>query len=171
MSDVVKEQLVKKSTNAKDMFLRVVIVVVALILCIVAVGLMQYLYNFFFFILAAIVFVVWLLFSRMRKEYEYIFVNGDLDVDCIYHRSSRRHVFSGDVKKIERMSPVDDRGTDNDFRGAKVRDCSSGVRGPNTYRFAASYKGKRLCVIFEPDEELLTKMTPYLGQRKLVKRK
>lgn len=41
------------------------------------------------------------------KEYEYIFVNGDIDVDVIYDQNKRKRVFSFNAKDMELLAPAD----------------------------------------------------------------
>ena len=171
MNDVFKEQIVKQRPTTKDAiiksgYLGVAFVVIYLTLTI------QFLFNFMLPVLVALGFGMHALFKMLAREYEYILTNGELDVDCIYGKSRRKRIFSGDLKGFEMMVQLGDDGYEDVFKKAVVsKDCSDGKASENTYKFVAPYKGKMMCIRFSPNEEMLRLMTPYLGQKRLALKK
>ena len=170
MGDVFKEQLVKKITTGKDTASNIGIVALAVIIFFFCTTI-QALGPFLIFILIALGAVCYFLITRRNIEYEYIFTNGDLDIDAIYNKSKRKRLFSSSVKDFEIMAPVQDTAHTHELSGAtETKDYSSGVTGPNTYAFMTSYKGKRLKIIIEPNDMMLKAFSTVLTPRKLIKK-
>ena len=168
MNDVFKEQMVKRKKTFRDSALRFAALFLCVLIFLLSFGYVQF-YAF------PIALLLWFgaqyVLSFLNVEYEYIFTNGDLDIDRIYDKSRRKRIYSGDVKNIEIMAPVTDNGYESSFKKAdKVVDCTSGVHGDDTYKFLVMYKEKHCHIIFEPNEALIASMSPYLGQRRLVKK-
>jgi len=169
MNDVYKEQMVKQAPTVKDRLLQCGSLFLAAVILYLA---MMFASQFFVFALAAVGFGVYYLFGFLSREYEYILTNGDLDVDCIYGKSRRKRIFSGELKSFDMMAHVDDMGYESVFKNAVVRkDCSDGKPSANTYKFSAPYKGKQTFILFTPNDEMLRLMMPYLGQRRLAMKK
>jgi hypothetical protein len=116
----------------------------------------------------AAIFAAWFAMSFLNVEYEYVFTNGDLDIDIIYNRARRKRIFSGHVNNFELMCHVEDKIRIGEFASAQeTRDYSSGVVGENTYAFLTPYNGKRLKIIFEPNEKMMKAISGVLTRRKL----
>ena len=96
MGDFYTEQLVKKKTDGKDIAMKILLIVLTVISFFIA-FLMPLL------ILVPILFVVAdvFLFRRMDVEYEYIYINGDLDIGKVMHKERRKHMLSVNVKDVE----------------------------------------------------------------------
>ena len=172
MGDIYKEQLVKKTPGIKAMSMKIGVVALFAVVSTTAVMLLAgILGTYVFFIVLALGFLVFYVFSYLQVEHEYIFTNGDLDIDLIYNKSRRKTVFSGDVKNIVIMTHIDEKGYESEFKRAQAtKDCTSGTRNENTYKFLANYNGKMILFYFEPNETMLAVMTPYLGQKRFVKK-
>ena len=41
--------------------------------------------SFFAIVFVVVVWMIWILWRRLDKEYEYIYTDGHLDIDCVYH--------------------------------------------------------------------------------------
>ena len=105
-------------------------------------------------------------------EYEYIFTNGDLDIDVIYNRSRRKRIFTTNMKDIELMAHIEDNNKAGEFHGAQeTKNFSSGVNGPDTYVFLTTHNNKRVKIIFEPNEMMLKAISQVVTRRKLFLRK
>ncbi len=168
MEDVFKEQIVKKIPSSKDNLKRAGIIILAIVVSFIAMSLVP---GFSFFVIAGAGFGAYYLTSNMNQEYEYIFTNGELDIDVIYNKTRRKRMYSGMVKDFEIMAHVEDKAHVGDFNSAnETKDFSSGKVNENTYAFLVSYKGKRLKVIFEPNEVLFKAISTTLPPRKLFKK-
>jgi len=168
MNDVFKEQIVKRKQTLKEKAIRFA----ALFICVFA-----FVVSFVFvqFMAFPIALVLWFaaryLLSFLNVEYEYIFTSGDLDIDKIYDKTRRKRIYTGDVKNIQIMTPVNEMGYEATFKRAeKTFDCTGGEYGDNTYKFMVLYKEKHIQIVFEPDGSMLDAMRPYLGQQRLVRK-
>jgi len=166
--DIFKEQIVKREPTAKNGFIKGGVIVVIVLLFFV---LIPYTGEFTTIIVAALGFGAYILFSFLNVEYEYIFTNGELDIDCIYSKSRRKRQFSGVVRDFEIMAHVDDKGHANAFSTAnETKDFTSGKTKDNTYAFLSTYKGKKLKIIIEPDEVMVHAFSTAITPRKFFKK-
>ncbi|MCL2605007.1 MAG: hypothetical protein FWD90_11055 [Defluviitaleaceae bacterium] len=165
MGDVFKEQIIKRKPTARDFVFRVLLVAAAGLIFFLA---MMFLPSFGVIFGFAAMFGAWYGMSFLNVEYEYVFTNGDLDIDVIYNKARRKRLFTGQVNNFEIMCHVDDKVHIGDFASAQeTRDYSSGESGENTYVFLTTQSGKRIKVIFEPNEKLLKAIGTVLTRRKL----
>jgi len=166
MSDVFKEQIVQRKQTFKDVAIRICLIILVFLIFIVsfAIGLGP----LAVFVVAAAGFGAAYLMSFLRVEYEYVFTNGELDIDIIYNRSRRKRVFSVHVNDIEVMAHVDDNAHAHEFQNFQdFRDYSSGETTPETYVFMLNYQTKRTKVIIQPNEKMLKAISGVLTRRKL----
>jgi hypothetical protein len=151
--DVFKEQLVKRKSTIKDTAIKVcLLIIVGLI------GFMSLLYlgSIGVIITFALIFGARFLMSYLNVEYEYVFTNGELDIDIIYDQARRKRLFSAHVKSFEIMAHIDDKTHEHAMNSAQaVIDYSSGTPGPNTYVFLAVHQGKKTKFIIEPNDKML----------------
>ena len=170
MGDVFKEQMVKKAATGKNTALRFGIVALAVIILFICMNI-PVVQPFWIFIAAAVGFGAYVLITRQNIEYEYIFTNGELDIDAIYNKNSRKRLFSSSVKQFEIMAHVTDTAHAHELSNVtETKDYSSGIVGPHTYAFVTPYKGKRLKIIIEPNEMMLKAFSTVLTPRKLHKK-
>ena len=78
MSDIYTEQLLKKQSSGKDKEIKVLLVILTLGIVIMTLGNPVWLLGVF--IMAAV--DVWL-FRSLDVEYEYLYINGNLDIDNV----------------------------------------------------------------------------------------
>ena len=96
MDDFYTEQLIKKQADSKDTLKKagLIVLTVLSVLLVFAIPV-----GIIFPVVMIVVDV--LVFSNMNVEYEYVFVNGDLDIDKIMNKSRRKRMFSVDSNKGE----------------------------------------------------------------------
>ena len=166
MGDVFKEQIVKRQQTAKDFAIKACLWILFAIL---GFGLLIVIPpQFALLLILALGFGANYLMGFLNVEYEYVFTNGELDIDVIYNRARRKRVFTASVKSFEIMAHVEDLSRAGSFDGAQeVKDFSSGVVGENTYAFMTNYNSKRLKVIIEPNEKMLKAISGSLSRSKL----
>ena len=166
MTDVFKEQIVKRKERPKDKMKRVGLILAVILIFIIAI--MSPAASFAPVITLAAGFGAFYLTSFLKVEYEYVFTNGELDIDIIYNRSRRKRVFSAHVNKFEIMAHVEDMNHAGSFSGAQVtHDYSSGQVGPDTYAFLINKDGKQQKIIFEPNEKMLKAISGSMSRIKL----
>jgi hypothetical protein len=165
MGDIFKEQLVKRKPSVQNRVLRFLLILTAGL----ATFLIVFLVPSFGIILAfAVCFGAYYALSYFNVEYEYVFTNGDLDIDIIYSKSRRKRVFSANVKQFDLMCHVDDTMRNGEFTSAQaILDYSGGTANENTYAFVTVYKGKRTKVTIEPNDNMLKAIASVMSRQKL----
>ena len=149
MNDYYTEQLVKKQTDMKDMLVKAVLVAVTivsfLIVLMFPVGLILP--------IAMIVLDVFM-FRRLNVEYEYLFLNGELDIDKIMNKAKRKKVYSAGVADMEIFAPVDAVEL-RQYQNARTYDFSSGNGQAKRYAMVISGSGELKKVIIEPNDTII----------------
>lgn len=152
MGDVFKEQLVKKSITSKDKFMKVGFFILAILVFFLSTILIPF---FSFFILVLGIFVAWYFSSQLNQEFEYVFTNGEFDIDCIYNRNKRKRKVSFETSSIEYMTYSTNESATHTFNSAvQVMDFSSGTTD-DTYSIIIPIEGKKTRIIFEPNDKIL----------------
>ena len=120
--------------------------------------------TFFPVVFVVICFGTWFLIRRIDKEYEYIYTDGNLDIDCIYHRSMRKRMVSLDCKLFQIIARADEPQYQAKFNAKydKVLNAGSGAVNSKTFIGIAKKDEKTLKLIFEPDERILESMKKYI---------
>jgi len=166
MGDVFKEQIVKRKDPPTN-FLKRAGLIVAVIAIFFILGYTP-LGGLAAPITLGAAFGAFYLMGFLRVEYEYVFTNGELDIDIIYNRSRRKRLFTASVKSFEIMAHVEDAVHAGSFNSAvETRDYSSGEVGPDTYAFLVSVNGKQTKIIIEPNERMMQAIAGSMSRSKL----
>ena len=89
-----------------------------------------------------------------RVEYEYLYIDKELQIDRILAKNSRKRMETLDLKELEVLAPVRSHELDRyRNRNVKTKDYSSGKEGNNTLKYMLVVKDKQ--IIFEPTEEMV----------------
>lgn len=152
MSDYYTEQLVKQKTKMSS------IVVKAALIAVTAVSVFIALMFPLAMILPVIMIVVdVLMFRRFDLEFEYLYVNGDLDIDKIMAKQKRKRVFETNVRNLEVIAPTGSVELQQ-YQRTKTYDFSSGREGAKTYEMVTTSQGQTVKIIFEPNQTILEGM-------------
>ena len=125
MSDLYSELLVKKKQTAKDMVVKYGLIVLTVIM---AIG--GLLVNGLLLVPAVALGVAcYFVIPKTDLEYEYLFVNGELDIDMIMSKSKRKRVKSIQLAEADLVAPLKSHRMDyyNGNQKMKVMDFSSGI--------------------------------------------
>lgn len=156
MTDLYSELLIKKEKTGKDVALKVFIIALLVVSVFTAMFVMPLAWILVIGLAVAAYFVL----PNLDLEYEYVFVNGELDIDRIASKAKRKRMKSFDLTKMDIIAPVKSHRMDyqNHNTKLKVLDYSSG--NPNHKIFAMIIPGDNEVykVLLEPDEELLQNM-------------
>lgn len=155
MSDLYSEVLVKKERTMKDKLIKG-----GMITLVVLFALTGLVMPLLFFVAIALGIAAYFILPGTDLEFEYLFVNGELDVDKIMSKSKRKRVKSLNLSECDIMAPLNSHRMDyyNSNQKLKTQDFSSG--NPEHKRFVIIARdGADTCkVIFEPDETLAKTM-------------
>ena len=156
MGDLYSELLVKKDKTAKDSLLKYGLIV----LTVLAVFAGLIITPLALIIAVALGIACYFVIPKTDVEYEYLFINGDFDIDMIMSKTKRKKVKSFKLSEADLAAPLDSHRMDyyNSNQKLKVQDFSSG--NPEHKRFAIVCRdGAETCkVIIEPDEILAKTM-------------
>lgn len=152
MSDLYTELLVKKKRTAKDSLIKYGMIGFTAVLT--AAGLFFHPLILIGAVAAGI--GCYFLLPRTDLEYEYLFVNGEFDIDMVMAKSKRKKVMSVNLSEADLIAPLNSHKMDyyNGNSRMKTLDYSSG--NPEHKRFAIIMKagGENSRIIIEPDDEM-----------------
>jgi len=163
MSDLYSELLVKKQTTGKELAIKAGLI--ALTVFAVFAGI--FLYPVFLIAAVGMGIADYFLLPNLDLEYEYLHVNGTLDIDKIAAKTKRKKVKSIDVRKMELLAPIRSHRLDsyNQNPKLKVLDYSSQDSNHKIYAMIIPDE-KEICkILLEFDERMLSDI------KKIVPRK
>ena len=105
--DRVVEKLVKKKRNAKDTGMQLLIATTGIIICYVANMFMQYLGMIS---MSIILLAIWFTYKGImwfNIEYEYTYINGDMDIDKILGKNARRPFKRIELDRVVLVAKMD----------------------------------------------------------------
>ncbi len=161
MGDSYTEQLVKQKASS-TMMLKKIGLIIAIIICAfiaMAIPIPVFMVLPAFGILG--LFYLWRRWSSV--EYEYLYFNGDLDIDRIMGQEARKRLISISAKGMEVLAPTGSPEL-RPYQDLKVYDCSSKM-GNKTYEIVAKLKDQNVRVIFEPNDTILQGMRAYAPRK------
>lgn len=110
--DTFIEYIISKKKTYVDALKTIGIIIGAIAICFVlgfCVAISKsWLFMLWFALGVAVWYGVYILISRMNVEYEYIFTNGELDIDAIYSKKRRVHILSVRAKEFSICAPAYD---------------------------------------------------------------
>lgn len=147
MNDFYTEQLVKRKSKAGW---KLTLVALTAVLFLIAYFVVAYA-----IIPATIMIVVdVVVFKRTNIEYEYLYVNGDLDIDKIYAKESRKNMFEANMNDLEVLAPVGHPELKR-YENLKGKKFISEFKDRKVYEMIINEKGNHYKVIFEPNEKII----------------
>ena len=149
MNDFYTEQLVKRKTPMSEKFV-VVILGILTVLSVVLVLAMPIL------LFVPVVLAVLTYFANLRTdlEFEYLYVNGELDIDKIMAKTKRKKGFSAKISDLEVMAP---QGSEvlHAYQNIKTFDYSSMTDKNRKFEAVFVKDGVKTKIIFEPNQTIL----------------
>ncbi|MCR4589884.1 MAG: DUF6106 family protein [Lachnospiraceae bacterium] len=155
MNDTYVEWLIEKKTGAADSLIRIG----AYALIIILAGAGMFVSPVFFVPAVAGGVLSYFFLPRLNVEYEYLFLQGELTIDCIYSKSVRKNAAEYSLDKMEFFAPEGSPEIENRSGNVKsVRDFSSGYKDRKRYIMIINTEQSREKVILEPDERIIDNM-------------
>ncbi|NLK26803.1 MAG: hypothetical protein GX306_00445 [Clostridiales bacterium] len=149
MNDAYAEAGVKKQENAASMALRVLIIIGILL------GVYFMMMGGFFSIAGvALVVVLGFMFPRLQVDYEYVYVDGQLDFDKIIGKSKRKTMLRIDFDQVDIMAPATSHALDQ-YTNVEKKDYSSGAKDSKPYAIIVSQGDKKIKILFEPSDKMI----------------
>lgn len=164
------ECAVKRKNQSLEMLYKGALVLVCAILVVLALFLKGILMVIA--CVLAIIYVVFLvqLWPKFHVEYEYVFVDGQVDFDVIYSGNARKQLRRLDMESMEIVAPIDAPELD-EYRHfdseLKAHDYTSGYDDARIYVIYGKGEKSMEKVLFEPDDNFL-KFMKQKSPRKVV---
>ena len=154
MNQLYAEAGVKRKDTAATMGLRALMMIGVLVgLFLVVMG------QILSYIGIAIIIAVFFLYPKLNVEYEYVFVDGQIDFDRITGKSRRKTILRIDFEQVEIMAPAHSASLDSyNHIQTEKKDFSSLTKDSKPYVIIASADNKKLRIIFEPSEKMIAMM-------------
>lgn len=163
METIYFDEIHKRGTDGLSVLYKLLLIVGCVLVCPVAMLLAG---QFGAILVAAIIYGVYLLFRKMNKEFEYIYTNGEVDIDVIYGRATRRRMITLKPREIEIMAKVGGlyESYKNNRQIQKHLDFSDGNKN-NSYFVVVNSNNLKKLILISPSERLLEHWKPYLRER------
>lgn len=166
--DVFLEYLMQKRTTAVDVLKRLGVVLVAFLGC-VAVTIIfpilgSFLTPYILLGMAAVVYGCYVWLRNFNLEYEYIFTNGELDIDVIKAQQIRKRITSLQCKNIVSMASADNAGYQSEFNQPSISKKFNAVydaAAGGIYHVLFVRDGEKMLLTFQPPEKLLSAMKTF----------
>jgi hypothetical protein len=162
MNQLYAEAGVKRKNNTTSMALRTLMILGVII------GAMLMLLGGVFGIVGIVIIVLMVfLLPRLNVEYEYVFVDGQIDFDRITGKAKRKTVLRIDLEQVEIIAPDGSHALDGYTHiQYEKKDFSSGDKNSKAYIIIANKENKKYRIAFEPTEKMLA-MIKQKSPRKL----
>ena len=156
MSNLYSELLVKRERTIKDSITKYGLIVLTAIAVIAGLIITPLIWIAAVALGIACYFVI----PKTDLEYEYLFVNGELDIDMIMSKSKRKRVKSLQLAEADLVAPLKSHRMDyyNGNKKMKTIDFSSGIEDHKRYAMIVRDSGETCKVILELDDELANTM-------------
>ncbi|HHU72639.1 MAG TPA: hypothetical protein GXZ21_11500 [Clostridiales bacterium] len=154
MNHAYAEAGVKREENAASLALRSLVIfgmVVGVILMLIG--------GLFSIVGIALVVVLGFLYPRLSVEYEYVYVDGQLDFDRITGKAKRKTMLRVDFDQVEAVAPANSHSLDEYKNGQfETKNFASGSKESKPYVVVAKVNDKRMKIFFEPSEKMVDLM-------------
>lgn len=166
--DIFIEQLVIKQKDNSDRLKEMGIIFLSVFIFVFAFMASRMFRSFSVLLLAVAVgalFGGFYLLKKINIEFEYIFTNGELDIDKIIARSSRKNLVNVNVKSFEKFGIYSLKKREQ-FKNEQFKKIFAGDSLKNNDLYYATFNMKnqrgRCLLIFTPDEKVLSQIKKYL---------
>ena len=154
MSDLYSELIIKRKSPLTEQVIKSLMIAAT-----AALGFLYLMTIKWTFLIALVIMAAadYFFIPGFNLEYEYLYVNGELDIDKIMAKSRRKKVCSLDMKNLECMAPLQSHTLDSykNNKNIKIADYSSGVKNERQYGMVMKDDHGLSMVIIEPDSVIL----------------
>lgn len=135
---------------------RILLILLCIVLLVVDVFILHSAIGLFFVVVADVLIIVFLPTNHIA--YEYVFIDGQIDFDCIYAGSRRKNLAKADLDVTDVVAPEGSHELDS-YQRIKMEDFSSGHAEDKHYVLVyREESGSTRKIKFTPDETLLENM-------------
>lgn len=158
--DIIAEQIVESGANENKFLYKILIIGFTIAISILA---LIFLMPLGILIIVGIVFLSMHLIKGMDIEYEYLVVNGEIDVDKIISKKKRVHLLTVKVSSFESFGKVST--ADDIDMETTTFIVSDGIYENEYYADFNHSEYGRSRIIFSPNKKVIESIKPYLSRR------
>lgn len=166
--DVFVEKIVKRKKIVSDYFIIALIAAappglsIGLLLVYIP-NISEILIELLPFIFIGLSYLAFIMIRSKNIEYEYLVTNGELDIDIIIAKRSRKRLFSGSSKDFDIIAPYGKGQYSSALENIKSRITAvSNIKDDGIYFLTAYNKGAKIAVLFQPDLKMLDMFSKYM---------
>ena len=171
MESLYFDEIHQGGKDSKSFLIKALIVVAAIVLCYICTCFFftpfgQFAFLFFFGSIAGAIYLI----RRMNKEYEYIFTNGEIDIDIISGKLTRKRAYTIKPDNIEVFLKY----TDEDYKRyskevVKINNYSTRIK-KDCYIVVVNINHTKMMIIISPTQRLVDALTPYVKKLDFLRR-
>lgn len=167
MTDVFVEHMVKRKLGTKDILICLGVSILGAVVIFIGIQFLPIMPMIPFLVICGVIYGMYKLISMRSVEYEYSITNGDIAVDKIISRKSRKRLTSFDAKGIEEMGKYTENAQKlRSKRVDKTIFASETDDGADAwYVIAKSRKTGLTLLVFSPDERCIDAIKPFMDRR------
>lgn len=156
MSDLYTELLIKRETPSGEKAMKAAMIVVTVLAGVAGI----LVHPLILILFLGMCVLDYFKFPAFDLEFEYLYVNGELDIDKIMSKQKRKRAESVSMEHVELVAPSQSHELDyyRQNGSIKVKDYSSGRQDARVYAMITSKEEKQEMILFEPDEVILNDM-------------
>ncbi len=169
MENIYFDEIHKKIITPKTVLCNIGLVFAAFILSFIFILFSNFLMSFTLLLIFGAFFGAFYLIKTSSKEFEYIYTDGEIDVDMISGRTRRKRIVT---IKSEQIVTLEKYTNDSKKRLStpdvkKTLDLSDG-NPHNSYILIANINSTRTMIILSPSERLMEAWQPYLRKKRIL---
>ena len=161
------DEMHKKNNGGKAVLNKILLVLGCIIISFIILVFNQWLFGLAFALIAAAIYGTYILMRNMNEEYEYIFTDGEVDIDVIRGRAARKRMITIKPKDVEVMAKITG-GLYESYKSnssiTKKLDFSDNILHHTYFVIINGTGGKRL-VLISPSQRLIDAMRFYIRDR------
>jgi len=153
MSDLYNEHLVQRKKGGKEAVIKGALIGATVLTGVTGLFLTVWALAIFVGLLV----LDYLVIPGLDLEFEYLYVNGELDIDKIMSKQKRKRVASYGVNKMELLAPWKSHEMDyhRQDKNAKIADYSSQTENAKIYAMIYHSENGKEIVLLEPNETMI----------------
>lgn len=160
--DIFVEQLIKKKFGFMDYMIFTGVLLLGAFLVFLAVWLLL---PIALLIVAGVCIAAYYAVTSRSLEFEYSVTNGDITIDKIISRRSRRRVVSVDARTVEAMGKYEPGNFKQRNYSARIYACGSKKQETNWYLAVRHPQRGNLLIVFNPNGQVLEAIRPFLTRQ------
>jgi len=169
MESVYFDEIHKKAITPKTVLCNIGLIIAAFLLSFIFILFSNYLMSLTLLLIVGAFFGAFYLIKTSSKEYEYIYTDGEIDVDMISGRSRRKRLVT---IKTEFITNIEKYTVDSHKRLStpdvkKTLDLSDG-NPHNSYIVMANINSTKTMIILSPSQRLMEAWEPHLRKRRIM---